>query len=101
MRFWRFIMQIAMMTLLTSCAFVPKESKDQEYREVCHMQTNKLTLSVEDIKGKLCDSDLDAETCLTAWVVIVPVGSFVVSGSIVFIGNALHWLEYQGKCNVT
>lgn len=31
--------------------------------------------------------------------IAVPAGSFVVSGSIVLIGNTLHWLEYQGRCN--
>ena len=92
------MLQILIQALLISCAFVPKESRDQEYREMCIMQTKRLTLSAEEINGKLCDSGIDASACLMVWGVIVPVGSFVVSGSVVLIGNILHWLEYQGTC---
>ncbi len=62
---------------------------------MCKMQTKKLTLSPEEINGKLCDSDSSANACLMFWGVIVPAGSFVVSGSVVLVGNILHWLEYQ------
>ncbi len=101
MRFRHLIMQVVIATSLISCAFIPKESEDQEYREACNMQTKRLTLSVEAIDGRPCDSSIDANACLMIWGVIVPVGSFVVSGSIVFVGNTLHWLEYQGTCEVT
>jgi hypothetical protein len=40
-----------------------------------------------------------AAICLAAMGVIIPVGSFVASGSIVLIGNTVHWLEYHGTCD--
>jgi len=36
-------------------------------------------------------------------LIVVPVGSFVisgvVSGSVVVVGNTIHWIERQGKCD--
>ncbi|MGB0910608.1 MAG: hypothetical protein ACPGYT_09615 [Nitrospirales bacterium] len=31
-------------------------------------------------------------------LVAIPVTSFIVSGSIVVVGNTVHWLEEQGTC---
>ncbi len=31
-------------------------------------------------------------------LVAIPVTSFIVSGSIVVVGNTVHWLEEQGSC---
>ncbi len=33
--------------------------------------------------------------------VAIPVTSFIVSGSIVVVGNTVHWLEEQGTCDVS
>jgi len=30
--------------------------------------------------------------------IVIPAGSFVLSGGIILVGNTLHWLEYQGTC---
>ena len=32
-------------------------------------------------------------------IVAVPVTSFIVSGSIVVVGNTIHWVEEQGMCD--
>ena len=37
--------------------------------------------------------------CLALTGVVIPAGSFVVSGSIVLSSNTLRWLEYQGHCD--
>ena len=85
--------------VLSSCVFVPEESEDQKYSDNCNMFTKKLTLSPQEIKGKLCNAEDSAEACLMVYGIILPVSTFVISGSIVLIGNTLHWLEYQGPCN--
>jgi hypothetical protein len=46
----------------------------------------------------MCD-DVDLEACLLGMAIVVPAGSFLVSGSLVMIGNTMHWLEYQGTCD--
>lgn len=83
--------------LLSSCAFVPRESYDQVYADDCSMRTRKLTLSVEPIPEGSCPTR-DAEACLLTFGVVVPAGTFIVSTSLVIVGNTLHWLEYQGLC---
>ena len=85
----------------TSCAFVPKVSDKQKYTKNCNMFTKNLTLSATKIKGELCNDETnlnDLEACLMIFGVIVPAGSFIISGSIVLVGKTLHWLEYQGTC---
>ena len=32
-------------------------------------------------------------------IVAIPVTSFIVSGSIVIVGNTVHWVEEQGTCD--
>ena len=56
----------------------------------------KLTLAeINDVN--ICQSSAkDAAYCILAIGVVIPAGTFVVSGSIVIVGNTLHWLEYQG-----
>ena len=85
----------------TSCAFVPKISDEQKQTENCNMFTKNLTLSATKIEGQVCTDAIgnnDLEACLILFGVIVPAGSFVISGSIVLVGKTLHWLEYQGTC---
>lgn len=93
----KFIIFFSTISLLTSCIFVPEESKNQDYADNCNMFSKELTLSAQEIKGHKCNSDAGA--CLMVYGVIVPVGSFVISGSIVVIGNTLHWLESIGSCS--
>ena len=95
----RFILSLSTIALLTSCVFVPEESEKQKYADNCHMFTKQLTLSAQEIKGHICNADDSAEACLMVYGIILPVGTFVISGSIVLIGNTLHWLEYQGPCS--
>jgi len=99
MRISKFLFSVVIAGILSSCVFVPEESEKQKYADNCNMFTKQLTLSAHEIKGQLCDSNESSEACLMVYGVILPVGSFVISGSIVLIGNTLHWLEYQGPCS--
>ena len=83
---------------MSSCAFVPEVSKTQKYSHKCQMLTKRLTLSTKELKGELCKNEDDIDACLMTFGVIIPAGSFVISGGLVLAGNTLHWLEYQGTC---
>ena len=85
-------------TMLSSCAFVPEVSDTQEYYAECPMLTKKLTLNVTNAEGELCDEDDDIKACLVFMGAVLPVGSLIVSGSLVLAGNTLHWLEYEVSC---
>lgn len=74
---------------------------DQEHAEGCRMSTKKLTLSAETIAVNACNGGAEESACLMLFGVIIPVGSLLVSGSVVLAGNILHWLEYQGSCEKT
>lgn len=87
--------------LMTACAFVPTVKSPDTTQSACSFYTPEWTLSVKYIDERnFCRGTHgdDARLCLMTVGVIVPAGSLLVSGSIVLIGNTLHWLEYQGTC---
>jgi hypothetical protein len=87
-----------MFMLVSSCAlFTPEISEDQSYGQECELKTEKLDLNVAVLPWK--ESEGCDEKCLIL-PAIVSGGTLVVSGSIVLTNNTLHWLEYQGKCNL-
>jgi hypothetical protein len=67
----------------------------------CHLLMPKWELkSVKFDFSTICvgaTTDQQALTCL-AGMGVIPAGSLIVSGTIVFTGNTIRWLEYQGKC---
>lgn len=91
---------ILLITLLASCVFVPHESRDQYRSDGCKVSSKKLVLDIEVIHtGHACrGSSEDLTICLVTYGVIIPVGSFVVSGSVVIVGNILNWIETKGSC---
>jgi hypothetical protein len=86
---------------VSSCVFLPKTSAEQKYYNQCEMATKKLTLNADiSKKYSMCGGqDLKEEPliCLVASGV-VGAASLVVSGSIVIIGNSIHWIEYKTSC---
>ena len=97
--------------LSPACVFMPKKVESEFYEdESCELATKKLTLDVHvseggsDLMGSMihaCDGSNEPECAL---IVLVPVavvsaGSMIVSGSIVVVGNTVHWIEKQGRCD--
>jgi hypothetical protein len=86
---------------ITSCVFLPETAEEQQYYNQCKMATKKLTLKLNvDKQNSLCggkDFKEDPLVCLVANGVVAS-ASIVVSGSIVLIGNTIHWLEYKTSC---
>lgn len=74
----------------------------------CKLVTKKFTLVFSEkdgtdiLQGTLSDHcEGDARACLLAFtvaIVAIPASSFIVSGSIVVIGNTINWIEQQGRC---
>jgi len=92
-----FLLVLSLVT--TSCAFVPEVDKDQGYAKQCDMVTRKLNLASITLGHLDCGVGSGGdEACLAAIGVAIPAVTLVVSGSIVVIGNTLHWVEYQGTC---
>lgn len=87
----------------TGCAFMPVTDSDQPYAANCEMYTKMLTLDKpREAKVFSCQKNMhggDFLGCLLIAGIVVPAGSFVLSGSIVLVNNSLHWLEYQGTCD--
>ena len=89
----------ALLLFLSGCTFLPATSEDQSYADRCEMLTKKLTLTSEyfDLHHG-CGNDANTPMCYLASAIGVPAISFVVSGSIVMVGNTINWFEYQGTC---
>ena len=77
---------------LAACLFVP-ETKAIKNND-CQLVTKKWSLEFKktDISGRV-----DGEILVA--IGAVAVGSLVISGSVVVVGNTIHWLEQQGFCD--
>lgn len=87
--------------LSTACVFTPKVVENQPYSHECKMQTRKLYLNQEKTERINCDSNGSTDDilfCAVMETAVIPAGSLIVSGSIVMLGNTIHWLEYHGSC---
>lgn len=80
--------------------FVPEVSEDYQAPVDCELLTKELDLKTHTAEGEIHVRSCGHDQCMVQVAVysVVPVGSFVVSGSIVLVGNTAHWLEKQGRC---
>ncbi len=82
-----------------SCAVAPSSSGKQDLYNECEMSTKKLSLEIIGDKN-FCFSSAKLSEYPACLLISGFIGSTtaVVSGSIVLIGNTIHWMEYQTKC---
>jgi hypothetical protein len=80
--------------------FVASESQNQYRSDDCDVSSKKLTLSTTELRvGVSCHGSSEMlAACMVTYGVIVPVGSLILSGSVVVVGNVLNWIEKQGRC---
>lgn len=67
----------------------------------CTTYTRKWELTYKQyVDFEVCygSPSIESGICLSLIGVVVPAGSFIVSGSVVLVGNTLNWLEYKGRC---
>ncbi|MGB1109694.1 MAG: hypothetical protein ACPG4N_05030 [Gammaproteobacteria bacterium] len=90
--------------MLTGCVFLPSVSRQQSSAG-CELVTRELDLAVVeggDVFRHTYEVNAGCvnEACLVvlAGLITVPVGSLIISGSVVLVGNTLHWFEVQGRC---
>ncbi len=77
-----------------------------ENKPKCQLVTKKLELELSDEGTTVVDGIMGSVHCsspeclltLALSALLVPVTSIIVSGSIVIVGNTVHWIEKQGKC---
>jgi len=80
--------------MLTSCAYVPKVVHDPDNRR-CDLDTKKRTLK---LNAQGVYNFHNCPDCLIA-AGIYSTATAIISGSIVLIGNTVHWLEKRAKCD--
>jgi hypothetical protein len=105
----RALKRISILTLLSFLfvgCFAPAIVADRNHN--CQLATKKLTLTLSEegtdaLIGTL--SDLSHGCQKPECLLIIPLGvvaasatSIIVSGSIVVVGNTIHWVEKQGRC---
>lgn len=93
-------------TFLVSGCIVPEIDPKQE--ENCQLFTKELRLGMSVDENVISEgmsealSSCHSPECLLAIplaIIAIPVTSFIVSGSIVAVGDTLHWIEKQGRCS--
>jgi hypothetical protein len=88
-----------LLILLAACVYVPEKSAHQVDAEQCEMISEKLTLQLKKYKlsVKCGISPADLMGCMLVGGIITS-ASAVVSGSLVLVGNTVHWAEHKMSC---
>ena len=81
---------ILVILFLVGCIYVPKFEKNKN--EHCELITKSMTIENEVKYSGGCEGRC-AELALG-----VAATTFIVSGSIVAVGNTVHWIEKMGRC---
>jgi hypothetical protein len=95
---WHKIFIVLVLFFLQACAFVAEESEQIVQDGECRVERKNLDLTLHSF-DQAAPVACTGEACIFA-MLVVPVGSFVVSGSIVLANNVVNWVEYQGKCGI-
>jgi len=94
--------------LCGSCLVLPKTETTSARN--CELVTKKWTLEIHnigvnnechgcgDIVRGILECGGEVEECV-AMAAMVSVGWTVIAGSVVVVGNTIHWLEKQGSCD--
>jgi hypothetical protein len=100
---------LVLLSLLSAGCFAPAILNEKPPE--CQLATKKLKLTVSEDGSKLLagvalEGMFNSHNCQTPeCLLIIPLGTFavsatsmIVSGSIVVVGNSIHWIEKQGRC---
>jgi len=93
------ILILILLCSLTACFTVKSVEKKDE--ESCELVTKELEMDFnKDVSNGMISGKTDPRAMLPLLVVVPPL-SFIVSGSVSVVGNAIHWIEKKGRCNDT
>jgi hypothetical protein len=87
---------ILILTLLQACVAYPKFTPDRDNKR-CELVTKKLRLATEKDAYKVT-AKIDPISAIISAGLLYGV-TVVVSGSVVLVGNTVHFLEKQGQCD--
>ena len=102
-----FILTLFLSLIIGSCLVIPKTEHSSVSN--CGLTTKSLTLEFHGISSNKecygCDDFVrgviecggEVEECV-AILATVSIGWTVIAGSVVVVGNTVHWLEKQGSC---
>jgi len=102
--FMKIGLPLLLAVMLNACVFTPVV--DERVVDGCTLKTKRWTIKTwsavteRDIKDQ-CRGDVANVLCAVAALVGTgtAVVSGIVSGSVYLVGNSVHWLEAQGKCD--
>lgn len=94
---------LSFILFLPSCTFIPKIVDDPDNSR-CNLSTSKRVLDVtaegsDEFLHECADSDSHAASGCLVFATLYSTASAIISGTIVAIGNTIHWLEKQVKCS--
>ena len=75
---------------VSGCFYVPKIEENKN--ENCELITKKMTIENRGEFPQGCNDE-----CLLV-ALGVATTSYIVSGTITVVGNTIHWIEKQGRC---
>ena len=75
---------------VSGCFYVPKIEKNKN--ENCDLITKKMTIENRGEFPQGCNDE-----CLLIALGVTST-SYIVSGTITVVGNTIHWIEKQGRC---
>jgi len=84
--------------LLGGCVYVPRTVA--QYDERCQVVTKRIELEPVQLATIGGCSNAGCAALLAA-AGLTAAASAVVSGSVMVVGNAVHWLERQGQCRAS
>ena len=105
----RYVSLVIIMLLTQSCIVVPKTVPEE--KQECLLVTKSMTIDyytspelIDEAVDEMINaisSDCNEPECLLLFapLIAISVGSFIVSGSIIVVGNTIHWIEEQGRCD--
>ena len=93
------VLSLVIIFSFSSCV-VKAKNYSKSYSD-CNIKSKKWELSYEQVNFNLsaCNGSPEPLPCLALMGVALPVVSTLISGSIVLVGNTIHWLEYEYKCD--
>jgi len=94
----RLLLVMLLAGALNACGFMPVTQTDHKYAEECGVITKAWKLDTWGASDNLSISGCSDPECLLLFM-SVPAATAIISGTIIAIGNTVHWLEKQGKCD--
>jgi len=87
--------------LTVACTVVPVKKPHSLRDSACGVSTHEYDLKM--VQAGVISASCDSPECVLSIAVVAAAWTgitAIVSGSIVLVGNTIHWLEQQGDCDI-